>query len=187
MQFRSSPNDLVWMIKQSYKLSHNKELDWHNFKDVQALIKITDRIKQEFGLNTGDIQRQSTLCVLYMVWLKSNKLSDDNDNIKVFVQQEIIDPCMKAVKNNTHLNTEPYDNAVIELEATGKIGKVHNIDYEDLFINCNSIIGIDVNNIKDYSTKNVDLLTTICKIADRNDLLARLDSYREKLNKATNE
>ena len=63
---------------------------------------------------------------------------------------------MKAVKNNTHLNTEPYDNAVIELEATGKIGKVHNIDYEDLFINCNSIIGIDVNNIKDYGNKQKD-------------------------------
>jgi hypothetical protein len=93
---------------------------------------------------------------------------------------------MKAVERNTHLNTEPYDNAVIELEATGKIGKVHNVDYEDLFINCNSVIGIDVNDIKDYSTKNVDLLNIICKITDSTDLLTRLDSFKEKLNKATN-
>lgn len=182
MQFRISPNDLVWMVKEAYYMSKGKEINWHNFQDVQLLIRITERIKNEFSLDVGNIQEQVTLCVLYMVWLKSNALQDTNENLKQFVNEQIVNPCMKAVENNTHLNTTPYDEAVPLLMASGKIGVVHNVEYEDMFIDCNTVFGITKQNIKEYSLKNVDLLTKILTIAERFDLVERVREYGNRLN-----
>jgi hypothetical protein len=179
LQYRTSPNDLVWMVQKIYYLSKGKEIDWHNFKDVIGLVRITERISEEFGLDVGGLQKQVTLCVLYMVWIRANNLEDNNDNLAKFITSEIIEPWNgKTIK---HLDHEPYDVAEIELKNTGKVDNVYNVVYEDLFIDCNVVMGLNKSAVKEYSLKNIDILEKICTMAKHTDTLDRLSGYRARL------
>jgi energy-converting hydrogenase Eha subunit F len=178
MQFRISPNDLVWMIKEAYYLADKKDIDWHNFKDVGFLIRITERINEEFNLDVGNIQQQVTLCVLYMVWLKAQGLSDSNENLATFIQNQIIN---HSLKEHRHLDHAPYDKAKIDLENTGKVGNVFVPTYEDMFIDCTETFGLDKRAIQAYSLKNVDLITKICNIGQRPDLVDRVNEYKDRI------
>lgn len=179
LQYRTSPNDLVWMVQKIYYLSKGKEIDWHNFKDVIGLVRITERISEEFSLDVGGLQKQVTLCVLYMVWIRANNLEDNNDNLAKFITSEIIEPWNgKTIK---HLDHEPYDVAEIELKNTGKVDNVYNVVYEDLFIDCNVVMGLNKSAVKEYSLKNIDILEKICTMAKHTDNLDRLSGYRARL------
>lgn len=179
LQYRTSPNDLVWMVQKIYYLSKGKEIDWHNFKDVIGLVRITERISKEFSLDVGGLQKQVTLCVLYMVWIRANNLEDNNDNLAKFITSEIIEPWNgKTIK---HLDHEPYDVAEIELKNTGKVDNVYNVVYEDLFIDCNVVMGLNKSAVKEYSLKNIDILEKICTMAKHTDTLDRLSGYRARL------
>jgi len=88
---------------------------------------------------------------------------------------------VSALGNIKHLDHEPYDVAEIELKNTGKVDNVYNVVYEDLFIDCNVVMGLNKSAVKEYSLKNIDILEKICTMAKHTDTLDRLSGYRARL------
>ena len=51
------------------------------------------------------------------------------------------------------------------------------ITYEDLFIDINPVLDIDKEEIKNYTTANLELAKKVCRMAGNYDLIEELDDY----------
>lgn len=168
------PNWFSEMLLQSKRLMKHKELanpiDFFKDNEEQELKEIQKHINDEYDLDVGNITAPTLFCLCYLGWLKSLDRTHDEDLLKEFTTLMIITPALE-------FNFENYNAVETELKKISKISKIYNVTYEDLFIDVNPVLDLDKQEIKDYTSENLEVAKKIARMAGNYDMIDDLDDY----------
>jgi len=136
-------------------------------EEKEQLAKIQTHIKEEYAIEVGNMLAPTVFCLAYLIWLKTCERTHEEDYLKEFTQNTIIN----ASKEFT---LEEYEAVAEELK------KAHNItyvDYEDLYIDVNPVLDITKDEIKQYTNDNLEVAKKIARMAGDYDMIDELDNY----------
>ena len=140
-------------------------------QEKQQLTDIQTHIKEEYELEVGNLMAPTVFCLSYLIWLRTIEHTHDEDYLKQFTLNTIVD----ASKNFT------LDNYNEAEETLKKVHELIYVDYEDLFIDCNTHLDITKEELKKYTTNNLDIAKKIAKMSGDTETIDKLNDYSDRL------
>jgi len=139
----------------------------------QQLKDIQTHIKEEYEIEVGNLLAPTVFCLSYLIWLRTLERTHEEDHLKEFTLNTIID----AGKNFT------LDNYNETEETLKKVHELIYVDYEDLFIDCNTQLDITKEEIKKYTTDHLEISKKIARMAGDYDMIDELDNYSVRVHR----
>jgi len=140
-------------------------------QEKQQLTDIQTHIKEEYELEVGNLMAPTVFCLSYLIWLRTIEHTHDEDYLKQFTLNTIVD----ASKNFT------LDNYNEAEETLKKVHELIYVDYEDLFIDFNTHLDITKEELKKYTTNNLDIAKKIAKMSGDTETIDKLNDYSDRL------
>ena len=140
-------------------------------QEKQQLTDIQTHIKEEYELEVGNLMAPTVFCLSYLIWLRTIEHTHDEDYLKQFTLNTIVD----ASKNFT------LDNYNEAEETLKKVHELVYVEYEDLFIDCNTQLDITKEEIKKYTTDHLETAKKVARMAGDYDMIDELDNYSVRL------
>ena len=140
-------------------------------EEEKEMSDIQQHIKKEFNIEVGTPLNPTVFSLSYLVWLKKSYLKHDEANLEQHANELYVKPAL-------NFNLDDYN--VIKRKTISENLLKNNIviiTYEDLFIDINPVLDIDKEEIKNYTTANLELAKKVCRMAGNYDLIEELDDY----------
>lgn len=142
-------------------------------EEKKQLTYIQSHIKEEYEIEVGNLLAPTVFCLSYLIWLRTLERTHEEDYLKEFTLNTIID----AGKNFT------LDNYNEAEETLKKVHKLIYVDYEDLFIDCNTQLDITKEELKKYTTDHLEISKKMARMAGDYDMIDELDNYSVRVHR----
>lgn len=142
-------------------------------EEKKQLTYIQSHIKEEYEIEVGNMLAPTVFCLSYLIWLRTLERTHEEDYLKEFTLNTIID----AGKNFT------LDNYNEAEETLKKVHKLIYVDYEDLFIDCNTQLDITKEELKKYTTDHLEISKKMARMAGDYDMIDELDNYSVRVHR----